>query len=278
MALSIYRCAHRIRNRAQPVPDLVAIDEWLEAPFWIWSADDPQRRPLFARTTGDEVIISDRHQRSISLPLKENGDPLLAAEQLAALSARGIKIRTRALSTTLFARLVLSDLFLHGIGGAKYDQVTDKIIRLFFGFEPPEFATVSATLRLPLDYEALDSGTAGQWEQRLRELRYHPEHHVNVNSGSTNGDAALLKEILATKQHWLETPKTAENAHERHVAIVRSNEKLQPYVASLREQLERERQDSGLRKRSEAILRSREYSFCLYPRDHFDTLLADPQL
>ena len=46
--------------------------------------------------------------------------------RLAELSSRGIKLRTRALTTTLFARLVLSDMFLHGIGGAKYDQVTDR--------------------------------------------------------------------------------------------------------------------------------------------------------
>ena len=90
-----------------------------KAPFWIWSTEDPQRRPLFARQAGNEVVISDRHAHTIPLPLTEDGDAAAAAEQLAALSSRGIKLRTRALTTTLFARLVLSDLFLHGIGGAK---------------------------------------------------------------------------------------------------------------------------------------------------------------
>ena len=31
--------------------------------------------------------------------------------------------------TTMFARLLLGDTFLHGIGGAKYDQVTDSMKR-----------------------------------------------------------------------------------------------------------------------------------------------------
>ena len=103
------------------------------------------RRPLYARQVGDEMVITDRQSQTISLALADDRDATAAAQQLAELSSRGIKLRTRALTTTLFARLVLGDLFLHGIGGAKYDQVTDQIVRLFFGFEPPEFATISAT-------------------------------------------------------------------------------------------------------------------------------------
>jgi hypothetical protein len=277
-ALALYRCAHHMRNRAQPVPDLAAFDDWLEAPFWIWTSEDSQRRPLYARQAGNAVVISDRHAHTISLPLTEDGDATAAAEQLAALSSRGIKLRTRALTTTLFARLVLSDLFLHGIGGAKYDQVTDHIVRLFFGFEPPEFATVSATLRLPLQYEAHDDSLAGQWEQRLRELRYHPERFVDFNDNLTNGEAAAVADIVATKQRWLRTPKTVENALARHRAIVNANDQLQPFIAPLREQIEGERDASRHRKRGEAILRSREYSFCLYPRRHFEELFRDPRL
>ena len=48
----------------------------------------------------------------------------------------------------MYARLVLSDLFLHGIGGAKYDQLTDLIIARFFGLQPPGFVTLSATVLL----------------------------------------------------------------------------------------------------------------------------------
>jgi hypothetical protein len=275
-ALAHYRCAHHLRNRAQPVPDLAMVDDWLEAPFWMWSPEDPQRRPVFVRRHGDEVVLSDRHTKTVTLTLREDGDPTEAAEQIAGLSACGIKLRTRALTTTLFARLVLSDIFLHGIGGAKYDQVTDKIVRSFFGFEPPEFATVSATLRLPIGRNAQDGTASNQWEQRLRELRYHPEQYVD-QGGQQNGEAAVA-EIVATKQHWLATQKTVENARERHLAITGANEKLRPYVSSLREQIERERDDTRHRKRSDAILNSREYSFCLYPREHFDRLLGDPQL
>jgi hypothetical protein len=275
-ALAMYRRANHLRNRAQPIPDLASSDGWLEAPFWIWSTEYPERRPLFARQSGNEVVISDRRSHTISLPLSDDSDATSAAEQLAALSSRGIKLRTRALTTTLFARLVLSDVFLHGIGGAKYDQVADEIVRLYFGFDAPRFATVSATLRLPISCEACDASASTQGDQRLRELRHHPEQFVD-GSGA-NSDAGAVERIVADKRRWLQTPKTPQNARQRHLAIVRANEALQPYLAPLRQRIERERTELQVRKRGDAILRSREYSFCLYPRQHFDKLLADPRL
>jgi hypothetical protein len=204
------------------------------------------------------------------LAISDERDASSAAQQLGSLSSRGIKLRTRALTTTLFARLVLGDLFLHGIGGAKYDQVTDQIVRLFFGFEPPEFATISATLRLPIAHEAADFSDFGQWQRRLRELQYHPEQFVQANG---DGSAA---EFIAAKRHWVRVNKTPENAHERHRGILGANDALQPFVAPLREQIELERDELQRRRRGEAILKSREYSFCLYPRWHFESLLRDP--
>ena len=62
-----------------------------------------------------------------------------------AWARQGVKIRSRALVTTLWARLALSDLFLHGIGGAKYDQVTDRLIESFFDLAPPAIMVLSAT-------------------------------------------------------------------------------------------------------------------------------------
>jgi hypothetical protein len=272
-SLTQYRRAHRMRGRAQPVPDLDASDGWLEAPFWMWSADDPQRRPVYAHQSGDNLVISDRHAHTISLSLFDDGEATSAAGELSELASRGIKLRTRALTTTLFARLVLGDLFLHGIGGAKYDQVTDHIVRLFFGFEPPEFATVSATLRLPITPESAGASDIGELHRCLRELQYHPEHFVEVNGESSGTSAATLADLVAAKRRWVSTVKTPENALERHRGIATANESLQPYVAPLRARIESERDEALQRKRGEAILRSREYSFCLYPRRHFETLL-----
>jgi len=104
-----------VRSTAHPVPDLTIEDGWLEAPLWIWDRANPRRRRLFVRQRGEEIVLSDRGQLELPVSLSPEGEAGTAAAQLAELAARGIHIRTRALVTTMFARLFLGDVFLHGI-------------------------------------------------------------------------------------------------------------------------------------------------------------------
>ena len=264
-SLAAYRHVHRLRNRAHPVPDLAQADGWLEAPFWMWTADDPRRQPVFARQSAEQLELTDRRGQTIRLTLSADRQADVAAEQLAAAAARGVKLRTRALATTLFARLLLSDLFLHGIGGAKYDQVTDDVARRFFGFSLPEYATASATLRLPIARSAAHHDSIRTVRQQLRELAYHPERFLSANGAA----AAAVRE----KTRWLETAKTPQNARDRHQAIASANAALQPFVAPRRDELERQRNEIEQCSAVDSILDSREYSFCLFPREHFERLL-----
>jgi hypothetical protein len=272
-ALAAYRRLHHLRNRAHPVPDLAEFDGWLEAPFWIWTSDDPRRRPLFAQQTGDELLIADRQSQTVRLSISSDGDAARAVEQLLELSSRGVKIRTRALTTTLFARLVLSDLFLHGIGGAKYDQVTDQIARTFFGFEPPQFAAVSATLRLPIASQSLEPGNDRSCAEQLRALRYHPERFISTAAVDGPTDSTVMQDLLDAKRRWIAVPKTRQNARERHVGITTANESLQPNLRGVRRAIKSRCTELQQRKRASSILQSREFSFCLFPREHFETLL-----
>ena len=127
-SLHEYRRVNHIRSRSHPVPDLERDGAWREAPFWLWSVASPGRKRAFVRACGDGLELTDRAGIHVQLPLTADGDAGRAVEALVALGQQGIKLRPRALVTTMYARLVLSDLFLHGIGGAKYDQLTDLII------------------------------------------------------------------------------------------------------------------------------------------------------
>ena len=42
----------------------------------------------------------------------------------------GWELRPRALTLTIWARLLIADLFVHGIGGAKYDRISDTMRRV----------------------------------------------------------------------------------------------------------------------------------------------------
>ncbi|OHB80665.1 MAG: hypothetical protein A2V98_00105 [Planctomycetes bacterium RBG_16_64_12] len=260
-----YRRVNRVRSRAHPVPNLAAEGEWLEAPFWIWTGDDPCRRRLFAKRGRDRVVLSDRHAHEIALPLQPDGDAGRAAQRLVELGREGVKIRSRALVTTLWARLVLGDLFLHGIGGAKYDQVTDAIVRRFFGLKPPGFLVLSATLHLPVARQRAAPEDLRAIQRGLRRLTYHPECYINGAGEVAGACGKEVAELIAAKKRWIQTCSTRQNARTRYEEIRRINEALAPCVAPLRERLHRERRETEQSLKAEAVLRAREYPFCLFP-------------
>jgi hypothetical protein len=259
-AVAEYRRANHVRSLAHPVPDLAVDDEWLEAPYWIWSSDNPRRRRLFARRIGHEIELTDRRGLGVRLALAPGGDAGCAVEQLAQWRQGGVKLRTRALGTTLFARLLVCDLFVHGIGGAKYDQVTDRLISRLFRIDPPTYLTATATLRLPVARRPVTWDDRRLADARLRELEFHPERHVDRSA-----EDASVAELVARKQQWIATPQTLENARRRCQEIRSVNAALQPAVAGLRDELAAERDRLNTALRGEAILSSREYAFPLFP-------------
>ncbi len=269
-AVQEYRRVHRIRNAAQPMPDLAAEGPWLEAPLWVWTAQRPLRRRLFVRQEGRTLILSDREAWEARLPLEPEGDASAAAEQLAGLPKRGVKIRSRALITTLWARLVLGDLFLHGIGGAKYDQVTDLLIERFFGMPPLGMMVVSATLHLPIARPPRTTDRPADLAAQVRELTYHPERFLQASSRGNRE----IESLLAAKERWIHAPTTPASAHTRWRSLRQINESLQPWLSDRRRRLAELQTAAAETICEERILAWREYGFCLYPEAHLRDFLA----
>jgi hypothetical protein len=187
-ALAEYRQANGIRSLSRPMPDLAVAADQCEAPFWLdhlpsspspctqgegrgeGSSDlpngerpskgDPHPSPLpeymergqmraramVHRVDGKWALTSD----SDSLLFDESLDAWQAASRLGDfLSAHHLRLTPRALTLTLFFRLLIVDQFIHGIGGARYDRVTDAVINDFFGLTPPRFCVTTATLLPP---------------------------------------------------------------------------------------------------------------------------------
>jgi hypothetical protein len=264
-ALLEYRREHKVRSSAHPVPELATEDDWLEAPFWIWTTGDPRRRRLFVRQRNDELVLSDRGQTEATLAISPEADAATAVEQLASLAAAGIRIRTRALITTLAARVFLGDLFVHGIGGAKYDQLTDRIISRFFGIEAPGYVVVSGTLHLPISSSQSATSKVCDLRRCIRELEFHPEQFVDSasNIGPINGKP--VADWIAQKQRWIAVEPTPQNSRQRCQAIRQANEALQPSVAHLREIWSAAAIQRDQQQRSKALLTSREYADVLFP-------------
>ena len=276
-ALAAYRAANGLRSDSRPVPDLTAEGDETEVPFWLWTADDPVRRRTFVRRVDPGRMELRAGEFRREFPLSRGGDACCAVEVLRELAGEGVRLRTRALATTLFARLCLADLFVHGIGGSKYDEVTDGLIVRFFGLEPPAFGTVSATAYLPFaEPFGVDPADAARLSRDLRDLHHNPQRHLPDRDDPEV--AALLSERNA-----LLAEQTAADARDglsrRERAAVRPEnrtrfERLHAIDAALRPRVSDRRAVAAdalarvdRRTRANALLRSREWSFCLFPEE-----------
>ena len=126
---------------------------------------------------------------------------------------------------------------------------------------------VSATLRLPIDRARVSDDDHRQTRRLLRELDYNPQRHVDRTEASRQGELDKMEQLVKSKQRWVQTAQTHENARERHQEIIRVNASLQPWVAGKRSELIARQEKIAADLRTEAILSSREYAFCLYPEE-----------
>ena len=258
-AVQAYRKRYRMRSRNHPVPDLARADDWLEAPFWIWQVEQKRRRRLFVRRSAHGLEI--RGEPECGPPLVMSSNPQAFLAQWHELRARGYKVRSRALTTTLFARLFLSDLFLHGLGGGKYDELNDNIVRLFYGWEPPGYVVLTGTLLLPFPGAANAGNGRPDLKTLGRDLRWNPQRHLTQAS-------AEARALAEQKRHWIEkTSSSPEEKRRRFEALRRLNQRLWPFVEGEDEKVRAELDLDRRAARVHQIRSRRDYAFCLYPEE-----------
>ncbi len=290
---------------------------------------------MFARRAANRLELTDRAGWRCTLARPGDGDAARAVEQLGEARRHGVKLRPRALLTTLFARLLLGDQFVHGIGGAKYDQLTDALLERFCGVAPPAFITATATVRLPLvansflaprsaderhaagqlsaeqfigepfsaepfaaepftaepfaaepfAAEALADGKrigdrnggevnsddSRQVLERLRALRYHPESLLSASELAET----RVADLVAEKRRWLALDLPRGQRLARHRALGAVNELLHEVVRHRESGLLRELAAARRDERRRAMLRSREFSYALFPKKWLVTRLLE---
>jgi hypothetical protein len=275
-ALRAHRREYRIRSQTHPVPNLQRDGDWWESPFWIWTAGDPRRQPLWVRRSREwfelrgsgeaGVLLADRGERVVRLDRAGHLVPGLLD-----LTSRGIKIRPRALTLTMFARMFLCDLFIHGIGGAQYDRLTDQLIDSFFHVTPSEFVTATATRHLPIPHALAEPDDIRRIDGELRDLWYHPERYFGRPLAHTPETQAL-----ALQKHSLVSLSPPRgNRKAWHEEISQINARLRESLQPTYDRLQSLRRQAVSRQRELAILTSREHPFCLFPEEDLCGWLLD---
>jgi len=267
-ALEHYRLAHRIRSAAHPVPSLQRTGDYYEIPLWCYSIKQPRRRPVYVKINTTSFEITDLADVTISWPRSTSEEVIM--QRLTQLQDReGIFLRPRALLTTMFLRLCLADWFIHGIGGGKYDQLNDRIIAAFFNMQPPKFSVISGTAFLPISTESISLHNTNlndtlarlhQTKQLPQRIRYRPEDYLTQRTVSA-------EQLISEKEELLREipPKGQKKAWHQQLATIRaelfsltrfSDDDHRTRISELQSQVQQLK-----------LIRSREYSFCLFPEE-----------
>ncbi len=263
-ALAVYRRDHRVRGAHRPLPDLARGGERIETALWIYQPCNPRRR-LWIAGRGDRIdLFADAHQ------VGTLGVDALKADADAALAElTPWVIRPRALTLTLWARLLTCELFVHGIGGAKYDRITDRIFTTYYGCDPPPYACVTATLRLPLPYHPECEGQLKKVEYQLRDLNFNPQRYL------LDPPEALLAERSRLIEESARLRDQGGSRVERRrvfLALREINEQLARTDSRLEAKIRRGYEQLRACGQSNRVARDREFFYALHPRDRLEKL------
>ncbi len=224
-ALSEYRHVHRIKNTAQPLPDLN--EEKRELPFWTISSG--RREPLTEVTAEKNAVVFPR-----------------------------------AVTLTLFCRIFLCDLFIHGRGGGRYDQITDRILETFFGCDASPFTVASATLSLDsrADYPMLSRTSQEIW-QDIRAVHFDPTRFLDPDHSLRREKNDLLN--LFNSETGRRRPL--------HLRIIELNQKASALLHDFQRTLQIELERETIASRNRSVFLDRTFPFIFYDLSFFSEAL-----
>lgn len=265
-SLATYRQVYRVKNPGQPVPPLVRNQHWIELPFWLYRKTDTTRNRLWVRCIdggyelGSGVGISE-----LLWTLRVSGPKEDIAETLSSWFQDGVCLRPRALITTMFLRMFVADGFVHGIGGGLYDRLTDCLIESFLGSPPPTYAIATATFRLPLNEESNKDFQTIQSQldtvnQGIHNIRSRPELFLDL---TRREHRILLKEHQAL---LVDIPPRGRK-REWHLRMLSLRKRIRSETAEAAQRLAEQLFELRRVNQQQALIRSREFSFLLFPTD-----------
>jgi len=291
-SLRQYRRIHKIRTASQPLPDLQGSDNPAEAqelPLWIFQPKRP-RQPLWIQADQNAVILKAGRTTLAQLPIDKLTHPDQAVDLLLeVLNQTRRQIRPRALTLTAFARLFLADYFIHGIGGARYDHVTDEFIRQFYQINPPSFATATATVYLPISRgpdrsEAMNNLRHARTQ--LRDLNYNPQRYMAEGADRlSDSESENLKKLVSERAKAIRTSDRlrrdgGDSSRRRRIfdTIHQLNADILALTPGLSQKFSQQLAHAESQATQAGITNDREYFFGLIPNEDLKNLQHNPAL
>jgi len=243
--LAAFRAATQTRSAAQPFPDLTIRSDAVELPFWV--LDGKVRTTLWVRTHDCALVMPEQN----SLEFRTIADEMHLAP--------------KALALTMYVRTFIADLFVHGVGGGRYDRVTDGVISRFFGIEAPPFAVASMTVYLPLGGHVVGDEEIAEARRRLHRFEHNPDAmlpEVDFDSAEERDRAVSLASEKAALVLEIQDPDADKKTLGARIRQV--NAELAALLEPLARQLRVELESLEGQAASAEVFTDRTYPFCLW--------------
>jgi hypothetical protein len=188
--LESYRVDHKIKNAANPFPNMRVESLSVEAPFWLISSTG--RAPLKIQRDKPSELRHDSY-----------------------LAPRGSIV-------TLLLRGFCADFFIHGKGGGKYDPFVDRFAESYLGVSLPQFVVASST-RYVFPERLAQFEEAIALKSRYKEIVSHTEKFLG--SGIfTSEEEGVLQHFANERHALLIRLKSAESPELRSAVAHELNE------------------------------------------------------
>lgn len=229
-----------------------------ELPFWIVSADKG-RRTAYVKSEDDKITIYAADEPVAKF------DCITARKLQKHLAPQGLGIRPKAITLTLFVRLFLADLFIHGIGGAKYEVITDYLIANFYNVQVNPFTTATMTLRLfDGQYQPNIQSQISKAKGQLRDITFNPQNYISPEFKLH----PAVKKLVAKKKVLLDVIAanhfSVEQKRDIHQKTQDINSQLLAYTSGTAKLLESRIQQLESDMQSDNVYQSRDYFFGLF--------------
>jgi len=252
-ALADYRERTGTRGAAQPFPDLVVDGDLVELPLWIIEG---RRRTVWARTGERPALMVD------GTVLCELGG---VAEAPRRLLEAGLALAPKALALTLFTRLLVADLFIHGVGGGRYDEVTEDMFRRYLGIEPTPMVIASMTVYLPLGARVVRDEEVEAAVMALNRLQHNPDQMLDDVEFDTAQEHARAVALAGEKCRLVAAIAQPDADKKSIGARIREvNAELAALLAPWERELESDLEDLRRMQQASEILTDRTYPFCFW--------------
>ncbi len=228
-SLDQFRSEHNIRNEANPFPNLKHSGDQFELPFWIVNPSTGTREIVSLTTT-----LSDRWLCAAGQRLTEIHRGL-EMESLTALMFQGLRLVPRGALITAMLRLLFSDVFIHGTGGGRYDEFTDRLVHSWWKEQPSSVAVVTTSQYLFED-QRQRFAKLQVLNSQLRDLQFNPQRYFGQGFFSANDEQQLAQQV-ASRDQKVATMKNqrgeGQSGKQLGKEIQQLNDQLKDLVANL---------------------------------------------